>query len=56
MARDPRASASSVTDQLQKELVGEALRKRQQGEMPTAPERAALRRWEEAREEEQRWV
>lgn len=50
-----RREAGSVSEQIDQELVAAALRKRKQGERPTEREATALRRWEAAKEEKDRW-
>jgi hypothetical protein len=47
--------APNVSLQIDRELAKQAVLKRQKGEQPTREELAALRRFEEAREEERRW-
>lgn len=47
--------AETTISKLDRELAAAALRKRQQGEQPTRAEMVALRRFEAAREEQQRW-
>ena len=59
-ASRPKATSNpkhraTVSEQIERELVARAMRKRSEGVAPTAKELAAVRRYEKAREEEQRW-
>ena len=53
--RPELAAMAPVSAQIDMQLVRSAIAKRQHGDLPTAPERAALRSWEKQREAEQRW-
>lgn len=56
LAPPPPKPQPSQTEEIDRALVQAALRKRQAGQVPTSAERAALKRFEQAREEDQRWV
>ena len=47
---------ATVSEQIERELVASAMRKRSEGVAPNDKELAAVRRYEKAREEEQRWA
>ena len=50
-----KAPRLTVSQQVDRELAAEALRRRQAGQRPTRRELAALRRVEKARDDELRW-
>jgi hypothetical protein len=49
------AALLTTSQQIERELAARALQKRKAGQMPSRQELAALRRWEQANEERQRW-
>ena len=54
-AKPPPKPKPSASEQLDRKLAHAALEKKQRGELPGRDERAALRRIEQQREEDQRW-